>query len=433
MNGAGRTGAGRIALHSRFAGCRAVGHGVSENCEAVPPRQLSQTRVPRPVSCAPLLTATRALAVLVLFATTAGHAQTSESTLITRLDAIAADIAAAEAERAKSQRAVDQALGALGKVEREIAASNQRLRELDAGVAELEAKIVEIDAERVRTDAALAEEKTALAALLQSAYALGGLDTLKLVLAQDQLADTGRLLAYQTQLNRVRVTRIDRVRDLLAQLDSLRAQSEMQKSALAALSAEQAERVAALAAQRRERANALAAVRRALDQVDARIAVLEEDRAGVEDLLKKLRDVIGDVPALLPDDRPFQSLRGKLGRPLQGAVVSAYGAELAGGRRSPGMTIAAARGADIRAVARGRVAFADWLRGYGLLLILDHGGGYMSLYGRCDALNFSEGDWVDAGTVIAAVGDSGAAAAPGLYFELRHQGQALDPKEWLAP
>lgn len=97
------------------------------------------------------------------------------------------------------------------------------------------------------------------------------------------------------------------------------------------------------------------------------------------------------------------------------------------------MTIAAARGADIRAVARGRVAFADWLRGYGLLLILDHGGGYMSLYGRCDALNFSEGDWVDAGTVIAAVGDSGAAAAPGLYFELRHQGQALDPKEWLAP
>lgn len=352
-----------------------------------------------------------------------------EAGLIERLTAIRVDLAKAERERSERAGAVDRSMADLARVERQIAQRNQTLKKLAEEAAIVEAKLVELLAERARQETALSGEKESLAALLRSTYALGRLDTLKLVLAQDQLADTGRLLAYQTQLQQVRLSRIGHVRELLQSLEALRLETASTRAALETVRVAEAENLRALEGERKQRRAILVDLKSALAKVEARVDELDRDRGEIEDLLAQLRDVIGDVPSLLPEDRPFAELKGQLPRPLAGNTVLGFGQEHLG-RASAGVRIAAARGTQIRAVARGRVAFADWLRGYGLLLILDHGDGYMSLYGRCESLLASEGAWVDAGAAIALAGDSGGASETALYFELRHRGQALDPAAW---
>lgn len=352
-----------------------------------------------------------------------------ESNLVARLAKVREDLAAAERTRGERETAVNRSLAELRKVENQIAERNRTLRQLADEAAALEARLTELIAERASQETQLSAQKESLAALLRSTYALGRLDTLKLVLAQDQLADTGRLLAYQAQLQQVRLSRIGMVRDLLKSLDALRVETEAARAELETVRAAEAENLAALQEERRRKANVLAQLKTALARAEAQVEALDSDRSDIEGLLAQLRDVIGDVPALLPEDRPFAEQKGRLPRPLSGKVLVGFGEQHLG-RASAGVRIEAARGAQIRAVARGRVAFADWLRGYGLLLILDHGDGYMSLYGRCESLLAAEGEWVEAGAAIALAGDSGGASATGLYFELRHRGLALDPAGW---
>lgn len=369
-------------------------------------------------------------ALLAALATTsAAQSSSDEAGLVDRLTAIRVDLAKAERERSERAGAVDRSMAELAKIERQIAQRNRTLKQLADQAAAAEARLVELLAERARQETALSGEKESLAALLRSTYALGRLDTLKLILAQDQLADTGRLLAYQTQLQQVRLSRIDHVRELLQSLEALRVETEAARAALETVRLAEAENVRALEVERKERRDILVKLKSELAKVEARVDELDRDRGEIEELLAHLRDVIGDVPALLPEDRPFAELKGQMPRPLAGNILLGFGQEHLG-RASAGVRIAAARGAQIHAVARGRVAFADWLRGYGLLLIIDHGDGYMSLYGRCESLLASEGAWVDAGAAIALAGDSGGASETALYFELRHRGQALDPAAW---
>lgn len=362
-------------------------------------------------------------------ASTQASSDADEANLVARLAKVREDLAAAERTRGERETAVNRSLAELRKVENQIAERNRTLRQLASEAAALEAKLTELIAERASQETQLSAQKESLAALLRSTYALGRLDTLKLVLAQDQLADTGRLLAYQAQLQQVRLSRIGMVRDLLKSLDALKVETEAARTELETVRTAEAENLAALQEERRRKANVLAELKTALAQAEAQVEALDTDRSDIEGLLAQLRDVIGDVPALLPEDRPFAELKGKLPRPLTGKVLVGFGQEYSG-RASAGVRIEATRGAQIRAVARGRVAFADWLRGYGLLLILDHGDGYMSLYGRCESLLAAEGEWVEAGAAIALAGDSGGASATGLYFELRHRGLALDPAGW---
>lgn len=354
----------------------------------------------------------------------------AEAGLVARLAAIRTDLLRAEREQAERAGAVNRSLADLAGVERQIAERNRTLRALTDQAAVLETRLTELYAERARQETELSGQKASLAALLRSAYALGRLDTLKLVLAQDQLADTGRLLAYQSQLQRVRGERIGHVRDLLATLNQLQTDTGNAQVALAGVQRSESENLAALKLDRERKAVILRQLKQALAQVQARVQNLSEDQGEIEELLARLRDVIGDVPALLPEDRPFVENKGHLPRPVAGRVTLGFGETGARGRASAGVHIAAARGAEIHAVSRGRVAFADWLRGYGLLLIIDHGDGYMSLYGRCETLLKREGDWIEANAAIATVGDSGGAGDTGLYFELRHRGEAMDPAGW---
>jgi murein hydrolase activator len=160
----------------------------------------------------------------------------------------------------------------------------------------------------------------------------------------------------------------------------------------------------------------------------AQLKRLQQQQQQLERLLAELRRATEATP-FDPND-PFARLRGRLSWPVAGRIETGYGDNVAGGLRSNGIAIAADRGAPVRAVHEGRVIFADWLSGRGLLIILDHGNGYLSLYGHAEQLFKQAGATVQAGETIAAAGDSGGRARPGLYFEIRRAGKPVNPSGW---
>nr|WP_225444801.1 peptidoglycan DD-metalloendopeptidase family protein [Pseudomarimonas arenosa] len=147
--------------------------------------------------------------------------------------------------------------------------------------------------------------------------------------------------------------------------------------------------------------------------------------------METLSDALADIPDQALSERQVAGQRGRLLRPLQGKLRAAFAGKLPDGRPSSGWWIEALTGAEVQAVAHGRVVFADWMRGYGLMLIIDHGEGFMSVYAGGEALLVEPGDWVEAGVAVATAGQSGGFAESGVYFELRRQGKPLDPASWI--
>ena len=378
--------------------------------------------------------------------------------LATCLAAAALPAAAQPADREKKEAAAEQQLQQLRKqiktitaeqrdLEGERSAASQALRAADAevgdavralrrteaGIATTEIELRDLQAEQARLEAGLSEQREALAALVRSAYALGRHEQLKLLLAQDRMADLARVLAYHRYFQADRQERIAGLIEELQALATVAQRIQDQRDVLSAALAQQQADLAALESQRAERAKVLAGLESGFKDRAARLAALGRDEKTVLKLLEQLRDAVADIPRQVDDTRPFASRRGQLGRPLAGTVLAAFGGKLPDGRGSDGWLVAGTAGAEVRAVAPGRVAFSDWLKGYGLLVIVDHGDGWMSLYAFNDALLKDVGDWVRAGDPLATVGSSGGQGRPALYFELRRSGQPQDPKPWFKP
>lgn len=349
-----------------------------------------------------------------------------------KLDAVRAEIHALQAERDKTAAQKNDAVAALREQELKIAASARQLRELDGRLGAQKTRLDVLLKQRSELDTRLTDQRDALAALLRSAYAMGGDEQLKLLLEQDDIDSVNRMLAYYGYFKRARIGRID---GLLKDLDALAQVQSKISEVTARLQQDRDERsaqTAQLQAERDTRKQVLAQLDAKLTSQKQRIEVLGKNEHDLVQLLQKLRDIFADIPAQTANSEPFADLRGHLSWPLRGKVVENFGSKAQGGVASRGMMIATSPGTEVRAVAHGRVIYADWLRGYGLLMILDHGDGYMSLYGYNETLLKDVGDWVNAGDVIATSGDSGGRDTPGLYFELRHAGQAIDPGLWLA-
>ena len=348
------------------------------------------------------------------------------ATLREQIAGIAAEQRAAEGERAKAGDALRTA-------DRAVSDAVRSLRRTEAAIATGETELQALQAKQAALEAGLSAQREALAALVRSAYALGRHEQLKLLLAQDRMSDLARVLAYHRYFQADRQERIAGLIDELQSLAAVARQVEDQRQILEAARGQQQADLASLEAQRGERATVLATLEAGFADRKARLATLGRDEASVKKLLEKLRDAISDIPAQVDETRPFAQRRGQLARPLAGTVLAAFGGKLPDGRASDGLLIAGTAGADVRAAAPGRVAFADWLKGYGLLVILDHGDGWMTLYAFNDALLKDVGDWVRAGDPLATVGTSGGQGRPALYFELRRAGAPQDPKPWLRP
>jgi len=348
-----------------------------------------------------------------------------------KLDAVRAELKAlAEQQRAAGGER-DDAARALRDKELALAAVAKDVRALDAKVAAQQARLDELDAEKAGLDRTLATQREALGGLLRSAYALGHGEELKLLLQQDDVAAISRVLAYHRYFQRAQVEQIERLLGDLRRLADVQAQIRGASAELAASRDARAAEGAKLDGERSARAELLAQLEAKLKDQAARLAALGRNEAELGNLLERLRDVFADIPKQLAGAESFATQRGRLAWPLQGKVVTAFGAADESGRRSSGLLLAAKTGSPVHAISHGRVAFADWLRGYGLMLIVDHGDGYLSLYGCNETLLKDVGDWVDAGETIATSGASGGQKAAGLYFELRAKGQAVDPRGWL--
>ena len=184
-------------------------------------------------------------------------------------------------------------------------------------------------------------------------------------------------------------------------------------------------------ASRKERKKVVRSLKAEIKSKGQQLDGLLADEQELKSLLQALTEALSDIPAAPGDHKPFAKLKGKLKWPTSGRRLKAYGeSRRIGSLRWQGVVIAGKEGQEVKAVSHGRVAYADWLRGYGLLLIIDHGDGYMTLYGHNQSLFREVGDWVEKGEVIAAVGNSGGIDNHALYFEIRKDGKPTDPIRW---
>jgi septal ring factor EnvC (AmiA/AmiB activator) len=377
---------------------------------------------------------------LMLFALSAAQAQTDDAERVAqeaqtkqKLEQVRGNIRKLVEQQKETAAKRNDATNGLRDQELKIAATAKNLREIDQQLAAQQSKLDGLLAQRAALETKLKDQRDALAALLRSAYAMGRDEELKLLLAQDSIEDVGRMLAYYRYFERARVHEIDALLDDLQVLARLQADIERETATLTAVRDERATQARQLDAERDQRRQLLGELEAALKDQNLRLAALGKDEQALVDLLAKLRDIFADIPKHLAGAEPFADLRGRLSWPLRGRIVERFGAAVDGERSSQGVLIAAKEGSEVRAVSHGRVVYADWLRGYGLLLIIDHGEGYLSLYGYNETLLKEVGDWADGGEVVASSGDSGGRKLSGLYFELRHDGKAVDPSAWMRP
>ena len=368
------------------------------------------------------------LLTLPMLGLAAGQRQAEVGERLERVRAELRQLAAAQREL-EGQRAAE--IEALRRIDGEI---GERRRSLNAAEAELERQQRALDTLQQQRDQAaerLQRERQALAALVRAIHAAGREEQLKQLLAQDSVDALSRAMVYQRYLQQDRQARAEALIATLKVLADAEAALETQRAVAARSRIEQQEALQALQSRRAERERLMADIDRRHRDGKARQRLLGRDEAQLSALLESLRDVFADIPDDLGQQLAISGLKGRLPRPLGGPLRSAYAGTLPDGRPSKGWWIEAEAGEAVRAIAHGRVAFADWMRGYGLLLILDHGEGFMSLYAGGDALLAEAGDWIEAGQPVANAGSSGGFARSGLYFELRRGGQALDPAAWL--
>ncbi len=345
-----------------------------------------------------------------------------ESVTQAKLDKVKAQIAAlavAQQQTANQRSALD---GQIAQASQGLAAATARRTQADAALAATQLAMTVVQGQVAAQQSALARQRATLATLLQAAYALGPDSGLRALLGDADLASIGRALVYARYLQQQRLTRIDALHLAMERLATRQAAliAEQQR-----LTAARQTALAALAAQTDAR-HQLQALRAQADaryrDEKARLAALAQQQQDLEELLARLRDIFADIPKQLPGNVPFPQLKGHLPWPIAGRTRPWQG----------GLLIDPGTSRLVHAVANGRVAYADWLRGFGMLVVVDQGDGWITLYGNNESLLVRVGDWVAPGQVIAHAGTT-AAGFEGTWFALRHNGKPVDAGPWLAP
>jgi septal ring factor EnvC (AmiA/AmiB activator) len=312
-----------------------------------------------------------------------------------------------------------------------VQAARHTVDEIRAQRLATEARLRDLQREEAQLEQELTAERGALAGELRAAYVNGREEELKLLLNQEDPETFGRMLRYYGYFGRARAERIAGIRDKLEHLALVREKIAAEHDRLALLEADQERQVAALRSAQNSRTRAVAAIEGQIKSRRGELDRLQSQARALEKLIADLRKAMDDVP--IAKQAPFEPLRGKLPWPVQqGRVLARFGQPRAGGSmRWQGMLIGTDRSARVRAPFAGRVVYADWLPGMGLMVVLDHGGGYLSLYGHNEEIFRKVGDAVSAGEVIGAVGDTGGHNEPALYFEVRRGRQPVNPEIWL--
>jgi len=352
-----------------------------------------------------------------------------------RIEAMQKRLAAAEGARS-------EAADGLRDSERAISESNRSLRDLAAKQRAIQARLIDLQQQETRAGNDIESQQRLLARQLYQQYIGNQPDAVKLLLNREDPNRIARDLHYLTYLARMRAEQIRSLRASIRQLDDLEAETKQQSEALAAVQTEQQAQREKIEHEKQTRRDVLQKVARQIESQRHEISKLKRDEQRLARLVEQISQMIARsraetprndrVPDSSTDGSAFAELKGKLSLPVRGELKGRFGSPRAdGGLSWKGVFIASQPNQEVRAIAAGRVVFADWLRGFGNLLIIDHGGGYMSLYGNNESLFKQIGQATRGGETIAAVGNSGGNTDYGLYFEMRHQGKAFDPLSWV--
>ena len=318
-------------------------------------------------------------------------------------------------------------LAELQKYETAAADVTMTVRQLNSAISAKQDRLATLNEELNQLGENLRQEKTLLSEQVRAMYRTGRNDYIKLLLNQENPTLFGRVLAYHDYYNRARTKRIGVIRLTQEQLAALQEKINGDKEELISLRSGKEAKLAELNAHRQDREILLVRSRRFIDDQDRQLQVLLKTEQELGELLTRLKR----SEEKYEDELSFASLKGTLKWPVHGKITSRYGETKKGGKlKSRGITFASAAGTEVHAISSGTVVYADWFRNLGLLLILDHGNGFMSLYGYNEVLLKKAGDRVGKNNPIARTGDTGGQKYPGLYFEIRREGTPLNPSLW---
>jgi murein hydrolase activator len=352
-------------------------------------------------------------------------------------------ISSLQQEMEKTSDSKSETVDALRESERAISNSNRNLYKLNKQQREASLTLGQMQQRSKHLSQDMQEQQLLLAKLLHQQYLGGKQEYFKLLLNNHDPNQAARELQYYEYIAQSRAAWLKSMRGNLANLNAVTAQARQKNSELAALQAEQVLQKQTLLREKTAHQQVLNKIALQLKQQRREIGRLQHDENRLAKLLEKLSRIMAEhkpspppkntsEPVKYSHYTPFLSLKGKLPLPVKGKISSRFGSKRPD---SPvlwkGLFVQTAASQPVYAVAPGKVIFADWLRGFGNLLIIDHGLGYMSLYGNNEALYKQVGDDLQAGDTIAAVGNSGGNENYGLYFELRHEGIPLDPAKWI--
>ncbi|MBY6019505.1 murein hydrolase activator EnvC family protein [Ferrimonas balearica] len=366
------------------------------------------------------------LTLLLLLATpVAGQEDVAQQQA--QLDKLSREIQQRQAKLSKAQVAKDGLQAELRRTDKAISDSAQALKGQQRALAKSEATLAELGQRQSELEASQRRQRDQLAAQVRTAWMSGGQDHTALLLGNDDPATLERMLVYYQYLNQARIDAIEALKATAAELASVISQQQQERDRQADLLRQQERERSRLAERQKERQTALAKLERQLQRDSNQLALMQEDREVLERAITEALEALARSATLdgLADSK------GRLPWPTSGKVSKGFGSHREGQLKWNGWLMSAPAGREIKAISAGQVVFADWLRGFGLVVVVDHGEQYLSLYGHTQALLKQVGEDVKPGEVIALTGSSGGLRQPGLYFEIRHRGRAVDPKPYL--
>lgn len=361
----------------------------------------------------------------------AGFAANSVKENQQQLEAVRSKISGLQKTLDRDRREQDALRSGLETAERRVAELAGTADALRRQINEQNRQLRKTGAEQAQAEANLKSQQNALSRQIRASYVIGRRAPTRLMLNQDTSDRLTRILTFYDYLNRARIDRIGSIQDQVQKLDALLRRLRAENQKLQGLRSQHLGTLTVLEASRAERAGMVREIAARIRNDESELKHLKAGEKELSGLLSKLRTALADVPADL-GKKPFAGQKGRLTWPLQGKLLARFGDPKAGGRlKWNGLWIAGKEGDTVRSIARGRVAYVGWMHRYGLIVVLEHEGGYYSLYGHNQNAVVGIGDWVQPGDPIASAGLSGGYESAGVYFELRKGTEAVDPRPWL--
>ncbi len=364
--------------------------------------------------------------ICVLHSLVTGVAVANEDRTKKDLSQVQVALEQSQAEYQQQQKEIAKQQQKLKAHELAIAKNAKALNMAEQSVKKTQQQQAEQQQRAVKLEKQQAQFQRVLAAQLKSAYMAGSDDYSKMLLNQEDTAKFERTLSYYNYLNKARIKQLDELKALQIEIAKNQAELEKTKEKLVALFDEQKRRQAALLDAKNERQASLKNLKQQLNKTKNSISYLEENEQTLIATIKELEEEKTTKIELLG----LNKNKGRLSWPSKGKLTHRFGQRKHGGINWKGVLISAAEGTSVNSIHNGQVVFADWLKGYGWVIVVDHGEGFMSLYGHAQTLLKDVGDMVREGESVALVGQSGGQADSGLYFEIRHKGRAVNPIKW---